>query len=409
MRKQQSSISQTRVGFATLITLFWLLTGALSWGQTDTSPDRGGTVFNVKAYGAIGNGSTDDTASIQRAINAALSAGGGIVYFPAGRYVLKGTLTNSRADLISLVGSGMGTKLLVNGNLGISLGSTAGLLDGYQSGRIQGMHISCSNQSKSTAVQMTDMTVAPRLTDLTVSRCNQAFDLINQKYWTERLVATNVTDDHNNHLFHLDQNPSNTNNSYGYAIYDGIFLDKGPGQDAFYLTGGAYLYSSKLVIKGNFALNATGASVFNVQGGAGEPCSAGGYNAVDVAVEGEGYSIVKASSNGCKGGPWGSALFHGTGPIIAMGKPVADTANYISDSSRTSLLAGTFTASSSTSDSVSARAAVPTSACHVQPTNAIAAEAMSGTYVPSASWGTVKVVHPSKAAGGTFQIWCTAQ
>jgi hypothetical protein len=306
----------------------------------------------------------------------------------------------------------MGTNLLVNSNLGISLLSTAGVLGGsrgYHSGRIEGMHISCSNQSKSTGVQMTDMIIAPQLIDLTVSKCNQAFDLINQKFWTERLVATNVTDDHNDHLFHLDQNPSNTNNSYGYAIYDGIFLDKGPGQDVFYLTGGAYLYSSKLVIKGNFALNATGASVFNVQGGAGEPCSAGGYNSVDVAVEGGDYSIVKASSNGCKGGPWGSALFHGTGPIIAMGRPVADTSNYVSDSSRTSLLAGTFTASSSLSDSVSAKAAVPTSACHIQPMNAIAAEAMSGTYVSSAGWGTVKVVHPSKAAGGAFQVWCTAQ
>jgi polygalacturonase len=62
----------------------------------------------VKAYGASGNG-IDDTASIHRAINASL-CGGGIVYLPAGKYFLKGTLTNSRADLISLVGSGMGTE-----------------------------------------------------------------------------------------------------------------------------------------------------------------------------------------------------------------------------------------------------------------------------------------------------------
>jgi hypothetical protein len=412
VRGQQRFGFRTTVGLTVLSALFLFLAGASSWGQAGSFLDQGGAVFNVKAYGATGNGSTDDTANIQRAIDAALAAGGGIVYFPAGKYLLKEALSSRRMDLVSLVGSGTGTNLIVSGNLGISLSSTGDFLGGshgYHSGRIQGMHISCGKQSESIAVQMTDMIAAPQLMDLTVSRCNQAFDLINQKFWTERLVATNVTDDHNNHLFHLDQNPNNANNSYGYAIYNGIFLDKGPGQDAFYLTGGAYLYSSKLVIKGNFALNATGASVFNVQGGAGEPCSAGGYNAVDVAVEGGGYSIVKASSNGCKGGPWGSALFHGTGPIIAMGKPVADTNNYISDSSRTSLLAGTFTASSSTSDSVSARAAVPTSACYVQPTNAIAAEAMSGTYVSSASWGTVKVVHPSKATGGTFQVWCTAQ
>jgi hypothetical protein len=271
------------------------------------------------------------------------------------------------------------------------------------------MHISCSNQSKSTAVRMTDMIAAPQLMDLTVSRCNQAFDLVNQKYWTERLVATNVADDYNNHLFHLDQNPSDPYDSYGYAIYDGIFVNKSAGQDVFYLTGGANLYGSKLVIKGNFDLNATGASVFDVQGGPGEPCPGGMDNAIDVAVEGGSYSVLKASSNGCKGGLWGSAFFRGTGPVAAAGKPVAGSIDSITNGSGASLVSATFTASDATSDSVSPRGVIPGTACFVQPTNAIAAGAMNGTYVSSTSWGTVIVAHPSAARGGTFQIWCTAK
>jgi hypothetical protein len=43
-------------------------------------------VFNVKAYGALGNDSHDETAAFQAAIAAALAAGGGTVYVPDGTY-----------------------------------------------------------------------------------------------------------------------------------------------------------------------------------------------------------------------------------------------------------------------------------------------------------------------------------
>lgn len=54
--------------------------------------DKGGQVFNVKAYGAVGDGSTDDTSAIQSAINAAIAAGGS-VFFPRGTYVVTSSLT----------------------------------------------------------------------------------------------------------------------------------------------------------------------------------------------------------------------------------------------------------------------------------------------------------------------------
>jgi polygalacturonase len=48
-----------------------------------------GSVYNVKTgYGATGNGSTDDTAAIQNAINAAAAAGGGLAEVPAGTYMV---------------------------------------------------------------------------------------------------------------------------------------------------------------------------------------------------------------------------------------------------------------------------------------------------------------------------------
>lgn len=45
-----------------------------------------GTYVSVKAFGATGNGTTDDTAAIQSAIDYAFNAGGGTVFFPQGTY-----------------------------------------------------------------------------------------------------------------------------------------------------------------------------------------------------------------------------------------------------------------------------------------------------------------------------------
>src|SRR6266542_834200 len=45
-----------------------------------------GVAYNVKAYGAAGDNSTDDTTALQAALDAANAAGGGIVFLPKGVY-----------------------------------------------------------------------------------------------------------------------------------------------------------------------------------------------------------------------------------------------------------------------------------------------------------------------------------
>jgi hypothetical protein len=90
-----------------------------------TATAKGGMVFNVKAYGALGTALTssaqDDTAAFQAAITAASqamgtlgesssSARGSVVFVPHGIYRIKGTLTFPNG--VALQGAGMHTTQL---------------------------------------------------------------------------------------------------------------------------------------------------------------------------------------------------------------------------------------------------------------------------------------------------------
>jgi hypothetical protein len=77
------------------------IAAAESWPQT---------VFDVKQFGALGDGVKDDTAAIQRALRAAAEQGGGVVLLPQGRYAVsdalilppRTVLRGERQDLVAL-------------------------------------------------------------------------------------------------------------------------------------------------------------------------------------------------------------------------------------------------------------------------------------------------------------------
>lgn len=86
-----------------------------------------GLFYNVKesTYGALGDSATDDTAAIQSAINAANTAGGGIVFFPQGTYIITSAITlKSNVQLwgVSALG-GNGSAISIDH-------ATADMLDG---------------------------------------------------------------------------------------------------------------------------------------------------------------------------------------------------------------------------------------------------------------------------------------
>ncbi|HEY9217767.1 MAG TPA: putative Ig domain-containing protein [Phenylobacterium sp.] len=80
--------------------------------------------FNVRDFGALGNGVANDRAAIQKAVDAAYAAGGGVVYLPAGVYGVGNSGLNKTdagiqlRDGVTLAGDGPGatTIMVLAGN-----------------------------------------------------------------------------------------------------------------------------------------------------------------------------------------------------------------------------------------------------------------------------------------------------
>jgi hypothetical protein len=108
--------------------------------------DWGGQVFNVRAYGATGNGSTDDTSAVQAAITA---AGAGSVLFPAGTYVVSGlTVATASASLRLDAGATVIAKAGISGPvITVTAASVSifgpGVVDGNQEAQTATTNLDC--------------------------------------------------------------------------------------------------------------------------------------------------------------------------------------------------------------------------------------------------------------------------
>lgn len=95
-------------------------------------------VYNVKNYGATGNGVTDDTVAIRNALAAAEAAGGGIIYLPAGTYNVcpqASDLTNTEYYANPDYGYNLPIFVITTSNI-VFIGDGAGAthLEGYSLG-----------------------------------------------------------------------------------------------------------------------------------------------------------------------------------------------------------------------------------------------------------------------------------
>src|ERR1700723_491940 len=84
----------------TLLLLGWTpVVATIASADNDRSPSASPSIkataprIEVTAYGATGDGVTDDTAAIQAATNAAASAKGSTVFFAPGNYLITSPIT----------------------------------------------------------------------------------------------------------------------------------------------------------------------------------------------------------------------------------------------------------------------------------------------------------------------------
>jgi len=141
----------------------------LQWLTNPFTNNEG--VFDIKAYGAVGDGVTDDRLAIQTAINAVPQSGalvGGTVYFPPGRYVigspgldihnltalvLQGSFVDSFNESVGT--SGYGVQLLCGANSMTLLNNVNTSLV-HQGPRIRGVHFNSNDKTGVTLASIKD-------------------------------------------------------------------------------------------------------------------------------------------------------------------------------------------------------------------------------------------------------------
>lgn len=107
----------SQVSIPALAATAMALSGREAAGQAAVTPgiDQGARIYNIREFGAKGDGKTLDTAALQAAIDACTAAGGGTVLVPAGTFVigtveLKSNVTLHIAASGKLLGTTDGTQ-----------------------------------------------------------------------------------------------------------------------------------------------------------------------------------------------------------------------------------------------------------------------------------------------------------
>lgn len=153
--------------------------------------------LNVLDYGAVGDGTTDDSAAIQAAINAA--ADGQCIVIPAtdNGYLIATGFTLPTTKRVRIIGSGATLTYSGSGDL-FSINNAAGANDPRHI--IEGLVVekTVATRGTGTAFNISD-SQGQTVRDCTVWYFDKAVALVNTLYWTEMTVIDNVDANHCNY------------------------------------------------------------------------------------------------------------------------------------------------------------------------------------------------------------------
>jgi hypothetical protein len=247
--------------------------------------------ISVTSYGADPTGATDSTAAFEDAISAAASAGGGVVYLPAGTYTISSTLTcttvpvyflgdGAWATVVSFTGTGDCFRIYDSTTYGSRTkfaGGFAGItIDGTKAGAgSAGLHVGDLLQYE---------------LDLTVQNFygtgSIGVHLDNNYYWTEQLFGRIYAQNCTSHVVFDWTTTTSSTSSGSFERCDlDIYLDQVNAKfDGVVFQNGAFVTNGSLKIRGNFGSSSSPvtSAALRLTGNA----SANGYDSYSGLVDG---------------------------------------------------------------------------------------------------------------------------
>jgi len=209
-----------------------LSTEALAKANSNITKLNNMQVYNVKDYGAKGDGTTDDTTAVNDAI-AAFNNTGGILYFPYGNYVLSDSLTPlTKRGMIIGDSSVIDATSIISSDILFTLSASHISIEGLQIYGPDGIGIAIRTNTRST------------VTNCVISGFDHQVDVYNS-------TVTKIT---NNYFVNFTvsiyiDNPSNTD-AGDHMIYGNTWDTSTPGSGtAIYVntSGGLYITSNKFL------------------------------------------------------------------------------------------------------------------------------------------------------------------